>query len=84
MKKNDIKAIAYIVVGFVVALVAVLGMIAMYLSGTFLPVRIGSTYVVGNRIVRYLLYVLLLVIMIFSICLAEYGINFLIKKFHKK
>lgn len=83
MKKNIIKAVLYIVGGFAIALLAILGMIAMFLSSTFLPVYVGASYVIVNRILRYALYAILLVVIILSICLADYGMKFLIKKFHK-
>ena len=83
MRKNDIKAVIYAIVGIVTSMASFLGMICMYFSGTFLPVYVNDTYVVGNQIVRYELYAVLLVVGILTAILAAYGINFLSKKSHK-
>ena len=83
MKKNDIKATIYAVGGMTVSFSALVGMIFLYFSSTFLPVYVGNTYVVGNQIVRYELYAVLFVVTILAAILAAYGINFLNKKFHK-
>lgn len=81
--KNNIKATAYVVIGFFGATLATIGIIYMYFSSTFLPVYIGSTYVIGNQVLRYMLYAVLAGFVILFCKLACYGIKFLIKKFHK-
>ena len=83
MRKN-IETVVYKVLGFVIAGAAMLAMVLMYFSSTFLPVYIGKTYVIGNQILRYALYILLAVITYNAFMLATYGKRFLIKKFHKK
>lgn len=83
MKKNIIKAMVYVVVGITGIALAILAFAAMYLSGTFLPVYVGKTFVLGNRIIRTTIYISLLVFTILSAILADYGAKFLIKKIHK-
>jgi len=81
--KNSIKAMAFVVIGMAGAVASLLGMAAMYFSTTFLPVYVGTVYVIGNQLIRYALYAMLAVIFVISVRLAEYGSSFLIKKFHK-
>lgn len=81
--KNNIKAIAYIGVGFVGAVLFLVGITKMWLSAKFLPVYVGTTYVIGNQILRYFLYALLIVGVALSVKLADYGMSFLVKRFHK-
>lgn len=83
MSKNNIKAVIYAVAGFIVSVSSILGMIFMYLSGKFLPVYVKGTYVVGNRVLRWELYLILLVLAIAAGVLSAYGIDFLTKKFRK-
>lgn len=79
MRKRTLVAIFIVVVGVVFMATAILLGVRMYFSGTFLPVYIAGTYVVGNQIVRYMLYILLAVIFLFSARLAEIGANYLIR-----
>lgn len=81
--KNNVKAMMYVVTGGIVSLAAINGFVAMLLSGSFLPVYVGSTYVVGNKILRYMLYAALVVVIILSAKLAAYGMKYLNKKFRK-
>ena len=81
--KDDIKAMVYVGIGITVAILSVSGIVSMYFSRTFLPVYVGNVYVIGNQILRYVLYAMLAVITILSAKLADYGTKFLIKKFHK-
>ena len=81
--KNIIKAAVYVVLGTIGTIGSIIGIVSMYFSNTFLPVYIKDTYVIGNQIVRYELYLILFVAIILSVKLAEYGIKFLIKKFPK-
>lgn len=83
MKRNTIKALGYAVAGFIVSIISMLGMIFMYFSGKFLPVYVKGTYVVGNQVFRYELYVILFVLTIAAGALSAYGINFLTKKSRK-
>lgn len=84
MKKNIFKAIIYVIVGIVLTLVSGLSALLMYFSNTFLPVYVGSTYVVGNQLLRYLLYIVLVVIFVASIALIEYAIKYLSKKVKRR
>lgn len=84
MKKNIFKAIIYVIVGIVLTLVSGLSVLLMYFSNTFLPVYVGSTYVVGNQLLRYLLYIVLVVIFVASIALIEYAIKYLSKKVKRR
>ena len=81
--KKKIVAAAYVVVGFLGTILGMQGIVYMYFSSTFLPVYIGSTYVVGNQVLRYGLYAVLAAIAILSCGLACYGIKFFIKRFRK-
>ena len=81
---NNSKAVIYTILGSVICLASLIGMGTMYFSSTFLPVWVGNTYVLGNQIVRYELYLILLVFIILSVKLTDYGMKYLIKKFHKK
>lgn len=83
-KRNIIKAIIYVIVGTVLTFVSGLFALLMYFSNTFLPVYVGSTYVVGNQLLRYLLYVVLGVIFVASIALIEYAIKYLSKKVKRR
>lgn len=86
MKRNITKsliAMAYVVIGGAGALLSMTAIAYMYFSTVFLPVYIGNTYVIGNQLIRYGLYAILAIIVILSVKLAGYGLNFLIKKFHK-
>lgn len=80
MSKNNIKAVIYAVAGFIVSVSSMLGMIFMYFSGKFLPVYVKGTYVVGNRVLRLELYIILFVVTIAAGALSAYGIEFLTKK----
>jgi len=83
MTKNLKKAIIIALIGVVGSISCILSITAMYMSATFLPVYIGSVYVIGNQIVRYVLYAMLLGALILSVMLANHGISFIIKKFRK-
>jgi len=82
--KNNIKAMAYVAIGITGVVLSLVGIAAMFFSGDFLPVYVGNVYVIGNRIMRWVLYALLAVITVLSAKLAEYGVNFLTKKFFRK
>lgn len=81
--KNNSKAMVYVVLGFVGAILCIWGIAKMWLSTKFLPVYVGTTYVIGNQILRYFLYALLIVGVALSVKLADYGISFLLKRFRK-
>lgn len=83
MRKNIVKATLYSALGLLGVLASMITIMLMYLSGEFLPVYVQNTYVIGNKIVRMELYIVLAVIFILSVKLAAYGIRFLTKKFHK-
>lgn len=82
--RNTTKAVLYVFIGVVASIALIMGGVYLFLSGTFLPVYVGGTYVIGNQILRYILYAVLLVGIILSAKLADYGISYLIKRFHKK
>lgn len=84
MRNNIKKAVVYIITGAIIFIASLIGGVFLFLSGKFLPVYVGGTYVIGNQILRYILYVVLLVGIILSAKLADYGISYLIKRFHKK
>lgn len=77
-------AICYVIVGVAMMAAALVLGVLMFLSGTFLPVYIAGTYVVGNQIVRYVLYILLAVILFFSAKLANYGAMYLTRKLRRR
>lgn len=83
-KRNIIKAIIYVIGGTVLTFASGFLAMLMYLSNTFLPVYVGSTYVVGNQLLRYLLYLVLAVIFVASIALVEYAIKYLSKKVKRR
>ena len=78
--RNNIKAIIYVVVGFSLTLLVGVLAFMMWLSPTFLPVYINGEFVIGNRILRIFLYLVMFAIMIGLFVLANYGLDFLIKK----
>lgn len=80
--RKSIKAVAYVVGGFTVSGLSFLGILYMYFS-TILPVYVGSTYVVGNQILRYMIYALLTGIGFLSVWVTSYGMKYLIKRFRK-
>lgn len=81
--KNNIKAVAYVVIALACIVASFAGMAFMYFSKDFLPIYVGNVYLVSNRLVRYMLYILLAVILILSFMLIDYSTDFLIKKFRK-
>ena len=46
--------------------VAMVAGLAMYLSSRFIPVYVNGEYVLANRIMRYVLYVIILGIILYS------------------
>lgn len=82
--RNTTKAVLYVFIGVFTSIALLIGVVYLLLSGTFLPVYVGKTYVIGNQILRYLLYAVLFIGIILSAKLADYGISYLIKRFHKK
>ncbi len=82
--KNNIKATIYTVLGIVIAIAALIGITFLYFSGTVLPVYVAGSYILKNRIKRYVLYVALIVVAIVAAKVANYGATFLTKKFHKR
>lgn len=84
MRKNIVKAGVYSVGGITLAILSIMAMIEMYLSTKFLPVYVNNTFVLGNKVLRYELYILLIVGLFLSAKIAAYGISFLIKKVHKE
>lgn len=82
--KNNIKATIYTVLGIVIAIAALIGITFLYFSGTVLPVYVAGSYILKNRIKRYMLYVALIVVAIVAAKVANYGATFLTKKFHKR
>lgn len=83
MRKNIVKAGVYSVGGITLAIWSIMAMVEMYISTRFLPVYINNTFVLGNKLLRVEIYILLFVGLILSAKIAAYGISFLIKKFHK-
>ena len=81
--KNYVLATIYTIVGFIGALAAAGFGVYLYYS-TILPVRIAGTYVVGNRILRYVLYVGCIVMLVGAVWLCDYGSTFLTKKLLKQ
>ena len=60
---------------------AMVGMVAMYLSGKFIPVYVNGQYILANQIMRYALYVVLVVTIVY--CFA-YAISGPSNKKHKR
>lgn len=83
MKKNTIKAVAYVIGGMTGISMTFLAMLNMYFSSTFLPIYVKGTYVLGNQVLRYEIYAVLLVIGLLSVVLTDYGMNYLNKKSRK-
>lgn len=83
MNKNIMKAAIYTVIGVAIVIAALVGIPAMYFSKTFIPVYISGKYVLGNQIVRYIIYLILFALVVLGIKLAAYGLDFLIKKISK-
>lgn len=81
--KNNIKAVVYVVLGVLGMIICAISMISMYFSSTFIPVYVGKTYVISNQLIRYAVYAILIVIAVLSAMLADYGSEYLTKKFHK-
>lgn len=82
--KNIIKAAVYMVIGWLVAIVSMIGMAYMHFSSKFMPVYVGNTYVLVNRIIRYALYIILIILVILGVKIAVYGFNYLSKRIQKR
>ena len=52
---------------------AMVGMVAMYLSGKFIPVYVNGQYILANQIMRYALYVALVVTIVYCFAYAILG-----------
>lgn len=84
MRKNNVKATIYTVLGIAIAIAAVVGIAFLYFSGTVLPVYIAGSYILKNQIKRYVLYATLVIVIIAAVKVADYGAKYLInKKFRK-
>lgn len=77
--KNNVLAVIYTIIGFVGMMAAAGFGVYLYYS-TILPVRIAGTYVVGNRILRYVLYAGCIVMLAGAAWLCDYGSSYLTKK----
>lgn len=63
MKKRKTRlAVSYIIFGSIFFLAAVLLIVMMWLSGSFLPIYVGGQFILGNRILRYAIYAFLIFI----------------------
>lgn len=82
--KNTIKATIYIIAGATVSVATTLLIVAMYTSSTFLPVYIAGKYVLGNQIIRYTLYAILIAVDFAGINLFLYAMGFLVKRFRRR
>ena len=60
---------------------AMVGMVYMYFSGTFVPVYVNGQYILANQLMRYALYVALVVTIVY--CFA-YAISGPSNKKHKR
>lgn len=74
--RNTIMAAMFIIGGIVIALLTIYLAAGMWLSGTFLPVYIAGQYVIGNQIVRYMLYFLLFAVFVLAVMLILNGCNY--------
>lgn len=83
MKKNYIKATIYSIGGFIIMILSMLGIEFMFFSGSFLPVYVKGTYVIGNQVLRWEIYLALLMMIIAGLKVCTYGIDFFIKKLRK-
>lgn len=81
--KNNVLAVIYTIIGFVGMMAAAGFGVYLYYS-TILPVRIAGTYVIGNRILRYVLYAGCIVMLAGAAWLCDYGSTFLTKKLRYK
>lgn len=77
-------AVFYVIVAVVGSIAAALAAVAMFFSGTFLPVYVAGEYVLKNQLVRYLLYAGLGVCFFYSQKLLEYGYSYLERKSMKR
>ncbi len=59
---------------------AMVGMVYMYFSGTFVPVYVNGQYILVNQLMRYALYVVLVVTIVYCFAYAISGPS----KKHKK
>ncbi len=84
MRKNDIKALGYVVTGIITTILSTLAIAKMWLSTTFIPVYVGKNYILGRQLLRYFLYGVLFVIAIASLYLVSYGAEFLIKRLQRR
>ena len=84
MTKNKIfKAIAFVVVGLVVALAAIGAIIALYL-GTFFPVYVAGKIVIWRKIARWAMYAITISIAFIATAVAIYGADYLAKKMRRR
>lgn len=83
MNKNIVKAVTYSVLGIIVVIGAVSFLLFLRFTGSFLPVYIGGKYIMKNRIIRLILYIVTPLTIPLGYMLSEYGTKFLIKRFLK-
>lgn len=65
----------------VIMFLAMVGMVAMYLSGKFIPVYVNGQYILANQLMRYALYFVLVGVIVY--CFA-YVISGPSRKKHKR
>lgn len=46
------------------------GVLAMYFSSTFVPVYVNGEYVLANQILRYVLYTILIIVIVYTMAYA--------------
>ena len=64
--KKRILALVFMVVCFVINMLSLFGIERMYESKVFIPVYVGSQFILANRIVRLAIYILLAVVVIIT------------------
>ena len=83
MNKNIVKAIIYSVTGIAIVIGAVIFLLFLRFTGSFLRVYIGGEYILRNWIIRLFLYIVTPFTIPLGYMLSWYGVKFLIKRFLK-
>ena len=79
MNKNIVKAVIYSVIGIAIVIGAVIFLLFLRFTGSFLPVYIGGEYILRNWIIRLFLYIVTPLTIPLGYMLSWYGVKFLIK-----
>lgn len=64
--KKRMLAFIFMTICFVIAALSFSGIFFMWRSATFIPVNVNGKYILANQLVRYIVYVILIIVCIAS------------------